>query len=231
MDKDEIRFPDWERLLFGNAPVEFLLEVLVRSVLIYTMLLLVIKLLGKRMSGRLTIMEWAVMLTMGALISLPMQAPERGLLHGFVLLAVVFLLERLQMIWSFHNSKVESTLLGKMVLIVKDGVLQKKQMDAIRLSREQLCSFLRAAKIYQLGMVKRVYQEATGDFSIYKADHPKPGLSILPEGDRDVQERLQPSTDRLFACTDCGHTVAAPRQEHVKHCVNCGNDRWVQAVQ
>lgn len=45
MKKEEIRLEDWERILFGLAPREFLLETLIRSLLIYGVLLIILRLL------------------------------------------------------------------------------------------------------------------------------------------------------------------------------------------
>lgn len=230
MEKKDISLADWKRLLLGNAPLEFLLEVLIRASIIYIMLWLVVKLLGKRMSGRLTITEWAVMLSLGALISLPMQAPERGILHALVLLAFVFILERVQMAITFRSKKAEAVLLGSMELLVKDGVIEKQHMMRQKLSRQQLFAILRNAKITQLGMVKRVYQEATGDFSIYKNDHPEPGLSILPESDKKIRQSQHRSADDIFACRDCGFTRSIPEETAPTACRLCGGEEWERAV-
>jgi hypothetical protein len=66
MKKYEIHLADWQRMLFGQSPPVFLLEVLIRTIIIYVFLLFVLRWLGKRMSGQLTILEMAVMLTLGS---------------------------------------------------------------------------------------------------------------------------------------------------------------------
>src|SRR5438874_3764069 len=94
MKKDEIHLEDIKRILFGQAPPEFLLETFIRTLIIYIVLLLVIRWLGKRMSGQLTIMEMTVMLTLGAIVAVPMQMPDRGLLQGILILLCVAGLQR-----------------------------------------------------------------------------------------------------------------------------------------
>ena len=51
MNKEEIKLSDWQRILIGDAPVEFLLEVFIRTALIYLALLIIMRFLGKRMNG------------------------------------------------------------------------------------------------------------------------------------------------------------------------------------
>src|ERR1700712_3706164 len=94
MKKQEIHLDDIHRILFGEAPSIFLLEVFVRTILIYLFLLFVVRWLGKRMSGQLTIMEMAVMLTLGAIVSVGMQVPDRGILLSVLVLLVTLAFHR-----------------------------------------------------------------------------------------------------------------------------------------
>ena len=86
MNKDDVKLSEIQRILFGEAPIEFLWETLIRTFLIYAFLLLIIKWLGKRMSGQLSINVMAVMLVLGAIVSVPMQVPESELSQGVLLL-------------------------------------------------------------------------------------------------------------------------------------------------
>src|ERR1700712_4165791 len=88
MKKEEIHIDDVKRILFGQAPPAFLLEVLIRTLIIFVFLLFVVRWLGKRMSGQLTIMEMTVMLTLGAIVSVAMQIPDRGILLSMLVLLV-----------------------------------------------------------------------------------------------------------------------------------------------
>jgi len=229
MDEQSIHFNDWQRILFGNAPAIFLLEVLVRSLITYAVLLIVIRLLGKRMSGQLSITEMAVMLTLGAIISVPMQMPERGILHGVVMLFFVLAFQRGFTWFTFKSRKFELLTQGHMIMLIKDGVLQVKELDKVLMSREQLFAILRNEGVYHLGMVKRVYQEANGNFSIYLNETAVPGYSILPQRDEVLQEELQVSTaDHTLSCRHCGYTIRAI-QEHI--CPSCGHQDWEKAVE
>ena len=71
MKKEEIYFGDWKRLLLGNAPLKFLAEALIRTIIMYAILLLVLRVLGKRINVRLTITELAVIFTLGTIVSAP----------------------------------------------------------------------------------------------------------------------------------------------------------------
>ncbi len=65
MEKYEIIPLDMQRMLFGDAPAAYLLECGIRTLIVYIILLIVLKFMGKRMNGQLTITELAVMLSLG----------------------------------------------------------------------------------------------------------------------------------------------------------------------
>src|SRR5690606_25427884 len=109
--------------LFGEAPYIFLLEVLLRTLIIYLVFIIIIRFLGKRMAGQLTITELAVMLTLGAIIAPAMQAPEIGILLGIFVLVCVYLFQQGLTLLTFKNNKIEVLTQGKAVPLVQDGIL------------------------------------------------------------------------------------------------------------
>lgn len=232
MKKEEIHLEDIKRILFGQAPPEFLIETFIRTLIIYIVLLAVVRWLGKRMSGQLTIMEMAVMLTLGAIVSVPMQMPDRGLLQGILLLVIIAGLQRGMSLVGFKRGKFEDWTQGKTSLMVKDGLLQLEQLEKDSISRQQIFAQLRQEKVFNLGMVDRLYLEAHGTFSIFRAEQPRPGLSILPPDDQeayDMQEKAvtdEPTAIELLACVSCG--IVKPKNS-VSPCENCGHDEWVKA--
>jgi uncharacterized membrane protein YcaP (DUF421 family) len=228
MDKDEIKLSDWQRILFGNAPLEFLIEVAIRTLFTYFILLIVIRLLGKRMSGQLTSTEMAVMLVLGAIVSVPMQTPDRGLAQGVFMLFLIMALQQGLTSWMRKNKKVEDGLQGTLSLLVKNGRLQLHEMNQVKMSREQLFAVLRGQQIYNLGQVKRMYLEACGDFSTYKADKPGPGLSILPRLHDGIHSMQQKAEGNTVVCGHCGNTENKKPAPHL--CMVCGLEHWEQPV-
>lgn len=224
MKKEEIIPFDLKRMLLGQAPPEFLLEVLIRTLIVYLVAIIIVRLLGKRMNGQISIIEMSVMVLMGAILSLPMQSPDRGIVQGIVaLLTVLFLLRGINKL-AFRRPRLEKLIHGEAVVLIKDGILQLEQLKATIISKQQLFGVLRSQQVTNLSQVKRLYLEAYGDFSVYRNEEPMPGLSILPPNDKDLNENLTDSGKQ--ACTNCG-TV----QEVRGACSNCGQQKWTAAIQ
>lgn len=229
MDKDEIMLSDWKRILFGNVNIDFMLEVFARTLVMYLLLLIVIRFLGKRMSGQISVTELSVMLLLGAVVSAPMQMPDRGLLQGFWLLIIILFLQRTLVWYGARNVKAEKLTQGEATMLVKDGIIEVQAMLDTRISRPELFKELRSKNIYQLGKVKRVYIEASGSMSIYEMDQEKPGLSVLPAADKSIQQLHKIAPDNLKACCCCGFTQTVTDVEKTT-CNICQSIDWGNAV-
>jgi uncharacterized membrane protein YcaP (DUF421 family) len=233
MKKEDIHLDDIYRILFGQAPVSFLLEVFIRTLVVYLILLLAIRWLGKRMSGQLTIMELAVMLTLGAIICVPMQIPDRGLMQGIVLLICAVWFQRGISYLGVKYGKFEDFTQGKSSMLVKNGTLVLQELSTNRISHAQFFAKLRSEGIFNLGEIDRVYLEACGLYSIFKAKSPKSGLPILHIVDGDIVESQNQATNQdnnneeLVACKNCGHVQ---EKQAAGKCDNCGEDSWVKAI-
>jgi uncharacterized membrane protein YcaP (DUF421 family) len=228
MPQNSFSLCDWKRIVFGDAPPQFLIEVFFRSILMYVVLLLTLRLLGKRMNAQLSIMEFAVMISLGAIVSLPMQSPERGVLNGAVLLIFILAFQRGLAFLSFKSRQVERIVNGNTSTLVKDGILQAEIMRKEGITKDQLFAQLRHKDVNQLGELDRVYLEAHGVFSVFHARSPKPGLSTLPEKD-DAYLGAQPREAGMRACCYCGATEKKKSME-ANECPNCHHRRWTQAI-
>jgi uncharacterized membrane protein YcaP (DUF421 family) len=226
MTSEEIRLDDWQRILLGNISPLFLVEVFIRTLVMYLLLLAVVRWLGKRMSGQLTIMEMTVMITLGAIVSVPMQMPDRGLLQGILILIVALGLHRGINHLAYLSSKTNAVLQGKPTLVVKNGIMQLKDMQEVRISKQQLFSELRTKNVSHLGMVKRMYLEPAGSFSILQLKEPLQGLPVFPPNDDSIL-MVQKYTEKPFwACQNCG--CLAP--VNIQPCKMCSENLFVIAI-
>jgi uncharacterized membrane protein YcaP (DUF421 family) len=199
-------------------------EVLARTACIYVLLLITMRFLGKRMSGQISNLEFAVMIALGAIASSPMQVAQRGVLAGCVLLVVLLTLHRGISRWTAVSPRAERLLFGHGTTLVRDGQLQLTAMRRACVSHQQLFATLRAQDVRQLGEVRRVYLEACGKFTLLRAARPRPGLSVVPTGDAVLAQSI--ARDAGYACCHCGRVE--PRRP--EHCPACGQHDFARAA-
>ncbi|MGI4867249.1 MAG: DUF421 domain-containing protein [Janthinobacterium lividum] len=228
MKKEDISFGDWQRWLFGDAPPAFVGEVALRAILIFAIMVLLMRLMGRRMKGELSIAELGVVLTFGAIIGGALHQSDVGLLPAIGVLLMVLSMHRLSNWLAFKYRAVEVVQQGDVVVLLRDGVLDLAAMQRQALSQEQLFGLLRNENISQLGELRRVYFEANGCLSVYKLTQPQPGLSVLPHADAPPAAPDGPAQDQKV-CATCGQVAA--RTDHAGgHCGQCGTENWLPAA-
>jgi uncharacterized membrane protein YcaP (DUF421 family) len=180
------------------------------------------------MDGQLTITELAVMITFGAIVSVPMQIPDRGILLGILAMLCLLIFERGVNWLAVKNEKIEAATQGTISILIKNGILQLAEMRRAGISKQNLFAALRSKEIFNLGSVKRLYFEGCGLINVYKDDAARPGLPILPPNELDFTRKRMQVEPTKIACSNCGNVTASGRQSF--KCENCGEQNWMDAV-
>jgi uncharacterized membrane protein YcaP (DUF421 family) len=228
MKKEEIHLIDWPRILFGEVPPTFYLEILIRAAFVYLLLVASMRMMGLRMSLKLSRNEMAAMISLAAAIGIPILDASRGLLPAVVIAAVVVFTQRLVSYWAASNEQFEGISQDIFAPLVENSVMQLDIMRDSRITRELLFAQLRSSGVTHLGYVKRLYIEANGAFTLVKNTEPQPGLSVLPDWDDDFKAEQQLAEDKQV-CNHCGN----PKPTDISgddSCANCGYQDWVPAL-
>ena len=231
MKPEEIKLNDWTRILFGQVPAEFYIELIIRGFLVYFLLMVAMRLLGKRMSGHMSMLELAALVSLASAIGVPLLSPMNGILPAFIITIIIVGLTRLISFLSMKNEKFEDVTQQDLETIVEDGVMRLNIMKRVRITRERLFAQLRSDNLHHLGKVKRMYLEANGAFTLIPNTSVQPGLLVLPDWDKAfINERVQ--VTNINICKECGAkkpNVVKINDEGIE-CTNCGFNEWTTAV-
>jgi uncharacterized membrane protein YcaP (DUF421 family) len=228
MVQEKYQLLDLHRILIGDVPPVFFVEVIIRTIVIYFILILSIRLMGKRMALQLNVTEMTAMVALAAAIGVPMQAPDRGILPAAVIAAVVVLSERIITRIIMRSKKSETRFQGDMNVLVEDSVLNYSCIKNVGMSRTLVLQQLRAHGIDHLGKVKRLYMETSGAFSLVKQLEIKPGLSVLPDHDPDYWQDEHRQAE-VCVCSNCGLSRNTAAKNDME-CENCKENHWEAAV-
>lgn len=127
MDKDDIKLSDWGRIFLGDVPPEFIIEVIIRMTFIYVIIVVSLRLLGRRMESMLSRGEMVTLVTLGASVGVAIHTPERGLLPSVTVIIIIISLQALQSYITSRNSKAEKIVLDEIATLVEDGRLVIKE--------------------------------------------------------------------------------------------------------
>jgi uncharacterized membrane protein YcaP (DUF421 family) len=227
MKPEEIKITDWLRVFVGEVPPEFFIEVFIRMFFVYLLLIVSMRLLGKRMASQLTQNELAGLVSLAAAVGVPLLAPDRGMLPALVICIVVVAITRLLNALAVKNEKTEMITQGEIDTLVRDSVLDLETMSRTKISKERIMAQLRSEQLLHLGQVQRLYAEANGNFALVKNEIPKPGLIVLPSKDQAFRHDLKPNG--IVVCDLCG--LEKDKGSKTDPCRNCQNKGWEVAVE
>lgn len=219
---------DWNRIFLSeDAPPLFLLEVALRCLITYLLVLGALRVTGRRGVRQLSIFELSIILALGSAAGDAMFYHDVAMLHVLVVFVVVtalyLLFNRLTEKYPHFSDWLE----GAPVLLVENGKINMANFNKQNLTQKEMFGELRQRQVEHLGQVRRVYIEATGNFSafFYEAEDVRPGLPIYPEGLMQPPRHIEKAG--LHACAQCGHVQELPTG--AAHCPVCQNDTWLAA--
>jgi len=219
---------DWNRLLFNELPMEFLFEVIFRSIIMFVVLLITLRLTGKRGVKQLSVFETVIIIALGSAAGDPMFYEDVGIIPAFVVFAVIICLYRFVTWLTGKSQRFERFIEGVAVCLIKDGVFAFESFKKESLAQDEFFTELRTKSIEHLGQVRHAYLEPSGELSVYfyEDEDVKYGLPVRPEvfdkRSRNIKENGK------YACSFCGNV-----EEQVKGtavCKVCKKDQWVQAI-
>ncbi len=169
-----------------------MLTIVVRSIIIYIIVLLVFRLMGKRQIGQMQPFELVLTLIIADLATIPMAEVSVPVLHGIIPLLTLSILHFvLTMLtkWSVIFSKVVS---GKPVIIINPKGLDYKAMKQLNLTTDDIMSALRNCGYFSIAQVQYAIMETNGKVSVL----PKAEYAPANNGDLqlDVDESFVPIT-------------------------------------
>lgn len=215
---------DWHRLLLGEAPPLFLLEILVRVVVIWTWTVGLLRWIGGRSISQMSIVEFLLVIALGSAVGDAMFYPDVPLTHAMLVILAVVLLDKALDTAIRRWPRAKRLVDGLPVEVVRDGRILCDGAVSRGLGTHELMEMLRLHGVENLGDLRRAYLEPSGELSLFRFDRPRPGLAIVPP--LELCDPPPPGPDDQPCCLNCGDLP--PVAGEVCDC--CGQDRWTRAV-
>lgn len=165
-----------------------MVDLVYRTVLVYFVVLVVVRLMGKREIGQLSPFDFVVAIIVAEIAAIPMQSPSVPLWHSMVPLAVLALLEIGLSFAALHNRKLRVFLDGRPQVVIEGGRILKDEMRRARYNLDDLLSQLREKGYPRPEDVEVAVLETSGRLSVVPKSSKRPvtpedlGLSTAYEG-------------------------------------------------
>lgn len=222
---------DLGRLFLGDEPPLFLLEIGVRTVIIYLYTLLLIRWIGSRSIAQLSLVEFLLVIALGSAVGDAMFYPDVPLIHCMVVITVVVLLDKALSYLVARNPRLEDVIEGKSVEVVRDGVIHCGVLMKTNFGHDELFEQLRLNGVGNVSEVRAAYLETNGMISVFKRDDAPLGLSIEPPWDVEppVELKADAPAQEPVACPNCATVLSRPASGRLPRCPTCDSPVWHKA--
>ena len=152
----------------------------VRTLLLYIVIIVAVRLMGKRQISELQTSELVVTLLISDIASIPMQDTGQPLASGLIPIAVLVMCEIFVSAMMLKSSKFRKMVCGRPLIVINDGKVDQKEMRRLRMSTEDLAEQLRQKDVFSFEDVAYAIVETNGKMSVIKKpDKEQPTAGML----------------------------------------------------
>ncbi len=161
-----------------------------RTIILYLLIIVGIRLMGKRQVGELEPSELVLALIIADLAAVPMQDFGIPLLFGIIPILTLLCITMILSVLTMKSIRFRALVCGRPSIVIHDGVLQQREMRKNRLTLDELNEELRLNGILDIASVRYGILETNGRLStiLFPAAQPvtaeqmnlSPGGSDLP---------------------------------------------------
>lgn len=155
-----------------------MLIVFFRTLILYLLVLVVLRLMGKRQIGQLQPFEFVVTLMIADLVAVPMQDKEIALINGVVPVLTLLLAQVAISYLSLKSIPVRRIICGRPSVLMENGRIVHSELKRNLFNLNDLSEQLRTKGYANLGDVEFAVLETNGDLSIIPKSQKRP---VSPE--------------------------------------------------
>lgn len=218
---------DFKQILLGSEDWSFLLETVLRTGIMFFVIIFGLRLLGKRGVKQLSVFELVVIIGLGSAAGDPMFYKDVGIIPAMVVFTMIISLYSIITYFIGKSKKFEQLVEGKPICLIDNGVFCIQDLKKESLGEDEFFAELRLRNISQLGQIEKAIEEISGEISVFYFENNdvKYGLPIMP-GSLDKAIKFIP-LKKHYSCTFCGYTEELDNGKH--NCKVCGKGEWVES--
>lgn len=138
-----------------------------RTAILYLVLILSVRLMGKRQVGQMEPSEFVVTMLVANLASIPMQDAGIPLFTGLVPILTVLGAELVLSAAAVYSVRLRRLLCGKPVILIENGHILQDNLRSTRITADELTGHLRLKEVLDLKTVQYAILETNGALSVF----------------------------------------------------------------
>lgn len=157
---------DWHSMF---VPTESLIEIFIRGTLMYLFMFGLLRIF-RRQAGAVGIADLLVIVVIADAAQNGMAGDSKSITEAVLLISTIIFWNYFLDYLGDKSEFINRILAPSALMLIKDGKLERRNMQKEMISYEELTSQLRQQGIEKIGEVKQCFLESNGHFSIIKKD-------------------------------------------------------------
>ena len=162
-----------------------MLAMFVRVIVLYILVLIVMRFMGKREIGQLQPFELAIAIMIADLASVPMEVTGIPISSGIIPILALLVMHLLISLINLKSIKAREIICGKPSILIYRGKIDEKKLKKERLTVNELEERLRGNNISSVGDVEYAILETSGQITVIQKPNKRMSIpadfNIMPE--------------------------------------------------
>lgn len=159
-----------------------LLIISYRTVLFYFLILLVMRIMGKREVGELGVIDIVVFIIIAEVAAFALDSPDEKLIEAIVPILILVAIQLISSYISLKSKKFRDLVDGDPSTLIRDGIIMEKEMRKQRYNLDDLFQQLREQNVGSVRDVTYAFLEPSGNLSVFTKGDTQPALSLISDG-------------------------------------------------
>lgn len=173
-----------------------MLTLIIRAIVIYLIILVILRIMGKRQIAEMQPYELVATLIIADLACIPMTEITVPLLHGIVPLLALTTIHFFISILSVKSIKLRRLINGSPIIVIDNNGIRYKDLRALNMTLNDLYEGLRVAGYFSLEDIAYAIVETNGSLSVL------PKTSSQPPTADDMKVKTDPAVINLMLIND-----------------------------
>lgn len=153
--------------------MDIIVNVALRSVIIYLFIILAIRFFGKKELAQLSVIDLVFILLISNSVQNAMVGPNTSLLAGIAAAATLFTMNAILKILLFKSKKLNELFQGNPLMLVYHGKVIEKHLEQAMISHSELAEVIREHGVKDISRVDLAVLETDGNISVLSENYRK----------------------------------------------------------
>ncbi|MBQ8903788.1 MAG: DUF421 domain-containing protein [Oscillospiraceae bacterium] len=199
-----------------------MLTIIIRSVILFILVIAALRLMGKKQLGELQPSELVTTILISNIATLSLEDPSMPMILGIVPILMIVCIDVLMSGIMMKSVRFRKLITGSPRVIITDGKIDQKEMRNLRYTIDDVLEAMRDSDIFDINHVRYAIVETTGKINFFRKDEGRtdpPGVIIkdgllIEEGLvkaglgkqwlEDILKRRNTEQKSVFLLTACG---------------------------